>query len=87
MAARLVMDDRKSVTYFLCLLSYGICSHVVRTSKKLPSLLPQKTVQSATRPIFFLRSIRNEVDLPSYESKMTDKQEQNDWTDEKNLDG
>ena len=36
-----------------------------------------------TRPNFFLRSGRNRVDLLSYESKMTDKQEQYDWRAEK----
>ena len=41
----------------------------------------------ATRPIFFLQSSRNRVDLLSYESKMIDKQEQYYRRGEKNLDG
>ena len=36
---------------------------------------------------FFLRSGRNRVNLPSYESKTTDKREQNDRRADKNLDG
>ena len=39
-----------------------------------------------TRPNFFLRSSRIRVDLPSYESKTTDKRGQYDWRAEKNLD-
>ena len=40
-----------------------------------------------TRPIFFLWSSRNRVDLLSYESKPTDKWGQYDWSAEKNLNG
>ena len=36
---------------------------------------------------FFQRSSHNKADLLSYESKPTDKQEQNDWMAEKNSDG
>ena len=36
---------------------------------------------------FFLRSRHNRVELLSYKSKMTDRREQYDWMDEKNLDG
>ena len=35
------------------------------------------------RPIFFLRSSRIRINLLSYESKPTDKQEQYDWIAEK----
>ena len=44
-------------------------------------------VDYTTRPIFFRRSSRIRVDLLSYESKTTDKQQQNDWRAKKNLDG
>ena len=37
--------------------------------------------------IFFLQSSHNRVNLLSYESKLTEKREQYDWRDEKNLDG
>ena len=40
-----------------------------------------------TRPDFCLRSSRIRVDLPLYESKPTDKQEEFDWKAEKHLDG
>ena len=40
-----------------------------------------------TRPNFFLRSSRIRVDLPSYESKATDKLGQYNWRAEKNLNG
>ena len=40
-----------------------------------------------TRPIFFVLSSRFRVDHLSYESKTTDKQQQNDWRAKKNLDG
>ena len=36
---------------------------------------------------FFLRSRRIRVDLQSYESKTTDKRQQNDWKGGKKLDG
>ena len=42
---------------------------------------------SNSRPIFFVRSSRIRVDLLSYESKLTDKRQQNDWRAKKNLDG
>ena len=45
------------------------------------------TSQTRLDKIFFVRSSRISVDLLSYESKTTDKQEQYDWRAEKNLGG
>ena len=44
-------------------------------------------VSCFARPNFFVRSSRIRVDLLSYESKTTDKRQQNDWRAKKNLDG
>ena len=43
-------------------------------------------MQWDTRPNFLVRSSRVKVDLLSYESKTTNKRQQNDWRAKKNLD-
>ena len=59
------------------------------TKKGLPTIYTGIYLRSSTkpRPNFYLRSSRISVDLLSYESKPTEKLEQNNWRSEKNLDG
>ena len=70
------------------------CLRTVRNVNKIrlcdPCMHCDNTFKDAsfiTRPIFFVRSRRIRVDRLSYESKTTDKRQQNDWRARKNLDG
>ena len=60
---------------------------IFTTDERNPFHGPDQWVSIYPRPNFYLQSSRIRVDLLSYESKTTDKRQQNDCRAKKNLDG
>ena len=54
---------------------------------QLREIVSKSKFLALSRPNFSLRFNRNRVVLLLFESKPTEKREQNDWRSEKNLDG